>query len=148
MHQTIKKVSEDIEAMKFNTAVSSLMIFVNKLDEREEISKQEFETLLKLLAPFAPHMAEEIWHELGNENSIHKEKWPKYDETKLVSTEVTIVVQVNGKVRAKFISSPEVTEEEAIKMAKEVPEVQKWLVDKAIQKSVYVPGKLVNFVLV
>ncbi|MBI1974326.1 MAG: leucine--tRNA ligase [Candidatus Zambryskibacteria bacterium] len=147
MHQTIKKVSEDIEAMRFNTAVSTLMIFVNELDKREEISQKEFEILLLLLAPFAPHITEELWSTLGvSQNSIHTEKWPKYDESKLIADEVTIVIQVNGKVRGKFVASANITKEKIIKAAQEVPEIQKWLVDKNIKKSICVPGKLVNFV--
>lgn len=147
MHQTIKKVSEDIEAMRFNTAVSSLMIFVNELDKHEKISQKEFETLLLLLAPFAPHMAEELWHQLGHTDSIHKEKWPEYDKAKLVSDEVTIVVQINGKVRASFEAGQDVSEKEIIEKAKSLPEVQKWLGDKSVEKSIYVPGKLINFVI-
>jgi len=146
MHQTIKKVSEDIESMGFNTAVSTMMIFVNALDRRSEISKQELETLLKLLAPFAPHITEELWHELGHENSIHQEPWPEADVSKLVAEEVTIVVQINGKVRGSFEAGQVVSEKEIRERALSLPEVQKWLVDKAIQKAIYVPGKLVNFV--
>ena len=148
MHQTIKKVSKDIEAMKFNTAISSLMIFSNDLEKRETFSKVEFETLLLLLAPFAPHMTEEIWSSLGHTTSIHLEKWPEYDESKLVSEEVVIVVQVNGKVRGQFVSRADISEAEAIKTAQELSEIQKWLEDKPIQKSIYVQGKLVNFVIV
>ena len=157
MHQTIKKVSEDIEAMRFNTAVSAMMIFANELDKRENISKQEFETLLKLLAPFAPHITEEIWQHLetrfpsalGNRvsKSIHQEPWPKVDASKLVAEEVTIVVQVNGKVRASFEVNKLVSEKEIREQALKLSEVQKWLVDKSVQKAIYVPGKLVNFVI-
>ncbi len=149
MHQTIKKVSEDIEAMKFNTAVSTLMILVNDLDKREKISQEEFETLLKLLAPFAPHMTEELWHLLGNgvSKSIHRASWPQYDETKLVSETVTIVVQVNGRVRGQFNASNGVSEQEAIETAGKLPEIQKWVGDKSIEKTIYVPGKLVNIVV-
>lgn len=147
MHQTVKKVSEDIEVLGFNTAVSTLMIFTNDLEKREKITQEEYETLLKLLAPFAPHMTEELWHTLGHTTSIHTEEWPKWDESKLVSSEVTLVVQVDGRVRAQFLASPELGEEEAYQRALELPDVAKWVGDKSIVKKVYVKGKLVNIVL-
>src|SRR3989344_1644766 len=148
VHRTIKKVTNDIEAMGFNTAVSTLMIFANDLEKRKGISQEEYETLLKLLAPFAPHMTEESWHQLGHSmsKSIHEELWPKFDETKLVSETVTIVVQVNGKVRAKFTTKSIVEEKEAIDLAMNLPETQKWVGDKKVEKTIYVPGKLVNIV--
>ncbi len=149
MHQTIKKVTEDIEAMKFNTAVSTLMILVNDWENRESISKEEYETLLKLLAPFAPHIAEELWHLLGNgvSQSIHQAPWPQYDETKLVSETVTIVVQVNGRVRGQFNALNSVSKTEAISTAEKLPEIKKWIGDKTVEKMIYVPGKLVNIVV-
>ena len=147
MHQTIKKVSEDIETLGFNTAVSALMIYVNELDKRGDVSREEFETLLKLLAPFAPHITEELWRDLGHGESIHLAPWPEYDEKKLVALEVTIVVQVNGKVRGSFEVNKSVSEKEIIERAQNLPEAAKWVGDKEVVKTVYVPGKLVNFVI-
>ena len=147
VHSTIGKVSKEISSMKMNTAVSALMIAVNELGKLSEISKEDYETLLKLLAPFAPHMTEEPWHELGHADSIHTQEWPKYDESKLVAEEVTLVVQVNGKVRAQFVAAPDLAEKEAVEIAQNLPEIQKWVVDKNVEKTVYVPGKLVNFVV-
>jgi leucyl-tRNA synthetase len=147
LHQTIKKVGEEIVSMKMNTAVSALMILVNALQSQEKISQEEYETLLKLLAPFAPHMTEELWRELGHATSIHEEAWPKYDESKLVSNESMIVVQVNGKVRSSFIAEPGIGESEALKKAMSLPDVQKWVGDKTVKRSVFVPGKLVNIVI-
>ncbi len=147
LHQTIKKVSEDIEAMRFNTAVSTLMIYVNDLERSNNISQAEYEILLQLLAPFAPHMTEELWHELGHADSIHLSEWPKYDESKLVADQVTIMVQVNGKVRGQFNASPNLSEKEAIQQATILPEVQKWVGDKTIARAIFVPQKLVNLVL-
>jgi leucyl-tRNA synthetase len=147
IHQTIKKVSEDIENMRFNTAISTLMIYVNNLDKRETVSQVELETLLLLLAPFAPHMTEEMWESLGHKNSIHRESWPEYDASKLVSGEVVIVVQVNGKVRAKFAAGSGIIEGEAVAEALKLPEVAKWIGDKNVTKCIYVPGKLVNIVI-
>ena len=145
-HQTIKKVTGDIEHMRFNTAISTLMIFVNDLEKKEKISKEEYETLLKLLAPFAPHMAEELWHSLGHSDSIHSQSWPGYDETKLVSEVVTIVVQVNGRVRGKFEALRALDEAEAFELAENLPETQKRVGDKAVKNRIYVPRKLVNIV--
>ncbi len=147
MHNTIKKVSDDVETLGFNTAVSTLMIYVNELDKQKVISTNEYEILLKLLAPFAPHMTEELWHELGHADSIHKSEWPQYDESKLVSETATIVVQVNGKVRGSFSAPATLNESQAVEMAKKLPEVGKWLVDKEVAKTIYIAGKLVNFVL-
>ncbi|MEK7147925.1 MAG: class I tRNA ligase family protein [Patescibacteria group bacterium] len=147
MHSTIKKVSEDIEVLGFNTAVSTLMIFTNGLDKNSDVSLLDYETLLKLLAPFAPHITEELWHELGYTNSIHEESWPEYDESKLVSEKVTIVAQVNGKVRGSFEVGKLVSEKEILEKAKSLPEIQKWIGDKNVHKTIFVSGKLVNFVI-
>ncbi|MBX4206389.1 class I tRNA ligase family protein [Candidatus Parcubacteria bacterium] len=147
MHQTIKKVSDDVETLGFNTAVSALMIWVNALEKQEQVSKEEFETLLKLLAPFAPHVAEELWRIMGHGTSIHQEPWPKHDDSRLAPEEVVIVVQVNGKVRGKFVAPAAVSEAEAVERAKSLPEVVTWLEGKAVGRAVYVPRKLVNFVL-
>jgi leucyl-tRNA synthetase len=147
MHQTIKKVSEDIETLGFNTAVSTLMVFANSLDKQETISQEEYEILLRLLAPFAPHMTEELWNTLGSRPSIHVEAWPTFDPQKLQSKEVTIAVQVNGKVRGTFVASPEIGESEAVAQAQSLPEIMKWVGDKTPVRVVYVPGKLVNIVI-
>ena len=147
IHPTIKKVTDEIRSLKLNTAVSALMIWVNELDKQEKVSKEEYEILLKLLAPFAPHMTEELWHELGHEGSIHTEPWPKYDESKLATETVTIIVQVNGKVRSKFIASSSISKEEAIEEAQTLPEIQKWVGDREVDKTIYVSQKLVNLVL-
>ena len=146
MHSTIKKVSEDIEAMRFNTAVSTLMIYANALEKHGGIVQEEYETLLRLLAPFAPHMTEELWQSLGHADSIHTQPWPKYDQSKLKSGEATIVVQVNGRVRGKFVASIDMGEAEAFEKVKSLPEIQKWLVGKEVLKRVYVPGKVINIV--
>lgn len=145
-HQTVKKVTDDIESMRFNTAISALMILTNDLEKRETVGRGEYEILLRLIAPFAPHMAEELWSGLGNTQSVHASTWPTFDESRLVSDEVNIVVQVDGKVRGKFSAKANLSEEEAINMAMSLPETQKWVGDKRVIKQVYVPNKLVNFV--
>ncbi len=146
MHQTIQKVSEDIETLGFNTAVSSLMIYTNALEKQTVIGEEEYETLLTLLAPFAPHVVEELWQALGHADSIHTTPWPTYDRAKLVSATALIVVQVDGKVRSKFSASSSIGEAEALEMARALPEMGKWLEGKTVTKALWVPGKLVNFV--
>ncbi|HEU5121499.1 MAG TPA: class I tRNA ligase family protein [Candidatus Saccharimonadales bacterium] len=154
-HYTIKKVTEDIEDEKFNTAVSSMMEAVNtyyKTKETSPISKSEawtfaFESLLKVLAPFAPHMTEELWHQLGHESTIHIDTWPKWDNKYLTMSEMTIIVQVNGKLRAK-LTLPVGTSREDVEAAATTDEnVQKFVSGKTIKKIIYVPGKLVNIVI-
>jgi len=146
MHNTIKKVGEDIEEMKFNTAISQMMIFSNKLDEEEKIAKEVFEVFLDLLAPFAPHITEELWSQLGNNDSIHLTPWPQYDKNKTVSDAHLIVVQVDGKVRAKFETTEK--EEEIIKdVALKMDEIRKYLDKAEVSRVIYVPNKLVNIVL-
>jgi len=146
MHKTIKKVSEDIEKMHFNTAVSTLMIFVNELEKETVISKEVYGTLLGLLAPFAPHITEELWEELGDLGSIHKEPWPTYDESKIKETTMTIAVQVNGKVRGDFEIASDAEEDTVKAAALALPQVKKWLGGKTPTKIIYVKGRLVSVV--
>jgi predicted alpha/beta hydrolase family esterase/8-oxo-dGTP pyrophosphatase MutT (NUDIX family) len=146
-HQTIKKVSEDIENFKFNTAISSLMIFVNMLEKEAEISKKLFSDFLILLAPFAPHVAEELWQEVGNKTLVHNETWVRFDTEKIKSQKVTIAVQVNGKVREVFEVSLDASEGEIIAAALAFGSVKKVLGEKIIKKSIFVKNRLVNFVV-
>ncbi|MDP3763369.1 MAG: class I tRNA ligase family protein [bacterium] len=146
MHQTIKKVSDDIEDMGFNTAVSTLMIYVNALEKQEKISQKEFETLLLLLAPFAPHITEELWSLLGHTDSVHIQEWPKYDPNLVLSDEIILAVQVNGKLRGKLVVSRGSNEEAIKSQVLTMPEVQKWLDDKEPKKVIFVPGKVVSIV--
>jgi len=146
IHQTIKKVGEDIEEMKFNTAVSSLMILVNEMEKQTVVRKEDYEKLLLLLSGFAPHIAEELWHGLGNANYTHEAPWPTYDSKKLAGGSSCITVQVNGKVRAQFETAEIMTESQALQKAQGLPQIAKWLQDKAIAKVIYIPQKLVNIV--
>jgi leucyl-tRNA synthetase len=146
VHSTIKKVSEDIENFKFNTAISALMILVNALEKEEGMEREHYETLLQLLAPFAPHLAEELWHELGHESSIHREPWPTYDE-RLLGGERRVVVQIDGKIRATFECTEELDEKTALSRARALPTVARHLEGKTIRRSIYVPGRLLNIVL-
>ncbi|MBI5816936.1 MAG: leucine--tRNA ligase [Candidatus Yonathbacteria bacterium] len=145
-HRTIKKITEDIESFSLNTAVSALMIFVNAM-EKAQPSKKQFKTLLLLLAPFVPHMSDELWQILGHKTSIHLESWPKWDEGKIKEESVTIMVQVNGKIRGSFVVTTELSEEEAKDRALGLSNVQKWIEGKEIKKVIYVKGKLVSIVI-
>jgi len=145
-HQTIKKVSEDIELMRFNTAVSTLMIYANALEKADEISQEEFETLILLLAPFAPHMTEELWHSLGYEDSVHTQTWPAYDPKKIETDEVVLAIQINGKVRANLPTFRNQDEEEIKALALALPEVKKWLDGKEPKKVIIVPRRIISIV--
>jgi leucyl-tRNA synthetase len=147
IHKTIKKVTEDIQTMRFNTAISGLMIAVNEIEKFEFISKVQYQTLLQLVAPFAPHFTEEIWTSLGNKKSIHISVWPKYEPSLIVDDEVTIMIQVNGKVRGSFVAPANIDQQSLEKMAKENEDVKKWLEGKSVVKVIVVPKRLVNFVV-
>jgi len=147
IHKTIKKVGEDIEEMKFNTAVSQLMICVNELMKIDSIKKSDFEKFLILLAPFAPHIASEIWKLTPNKGSIFKEGWPSYDESLIIEEEVKVVVQINGKVRATIIVSVGTEQEKIKKLALQDKNIQKYISEGQIKKVIYVPDRLINFVV-
>jgi leucyl-tRNA synthetase len=147
IHKTIKKVTEDIENLRYNTAISSLMILANEMSKQSTINNQQLAILLKLLAPFAPHITEELWHQLGNQDSIHNQSWPKYDP-KLVKEEiVTLVIQINGKIRDKIEVKADISEEKAKELAISREKIRKWIEGKEIKKIIFVPGKLINIVI-
>jgi leucyl-tRNA synthetase len=148
LHRTIKKVTEDIQAIKLNTAISSLMITLNEFEKLDSIPQDIYLQYLQLLAPFAPHMTDELWSMFGNKDSIHVSDWPTYDPLLLVDKEVKIVVQVNGKVRASITVQKGTNESLVRSTAEKVEEVAKWLADKKIEKCIYIPDKLINFVVV
>ncbi len=154
IHKTIKKVSDDIEEMKFNTAISSLMIAVNELEKQTTISKDHYEIILKLLAPFAPHVSEELWSIVNknnkdkrNKGSILASQWPIFDPSKVIQTSTKIIVQVNGKVRGSFHAPPETDENSLKKTALALPEIVKWTEGKEPGKIIVILGKLVSIVL-
>lgn len=147
VHNSIKKVTEDIENFAFNTAISTLMILINGVDKRQNIGRENYETILKLLAPFAPHISEELWRSLGYKTSIHLEGWPKYDPIKIESAEVNVVVQVNGKVRDSVTIKKGSSEREVKDLSLKSENVKKWLNGKEIRKVVYVQDRLINYVI-
>ena len=151
-HKTIKKVTEDFHRESLNTAVAALMEFVNdlykfKLEGFSEDWRQVLEDLLKMLMPFAPHISSELWQQLGNNNFIEESGWPEWDEEMLKTSEIQIVVQVNGKLRGKIKISTELEKQQILEKAKQEENVAKFLADKEIIKEVVVPGKLINFVV-
>lgn len=146
LHKTIKKVTEDIESLRFNTAIAAMMIFANEAKENG-ITADQFGTFVTILAPFAPHIAEELWQKLGHTDSIFKQSWPTYDESLLAEDEVTIAVQVNGKVRNTITLAAAADEATAKEAALASEQVQKWIGGKKVVKCIYVPGKIVNIVV-
>ncbi|MBM7704854.1 leucine--tRNA ligase [Metabacillus iocasae] len=145
-HQTVKKVTEDYEALRFNTGISQLMVFVNDAYKVDVLPKEYIEGFVKLLAPICPHIAEELWEKLGYSNTLSYEAWPAFDEGKLVDDEVEIVVQINGKVRAKLSVPTEASREQLQEIAMADGDVQEYIEGKTVRKVIAVPGKLVNIV--
>lgn len=146
-HKTVKKVSEDIETLKYNTAIAALMTLLNNIYDAGEINRAELKTLLILVNPFAPHVTEEMWSTLGYGEMLAKDaSWPTYDPEKCVDSTIEIAVQVNGKLRGKLVVVADISAEDAIAVAKADEKVQSFLTDKNVVKEIYVPGKLVNIV--
>ncbi len=146
-HKTIKKVSEDIEAMKFNTAIATLMSLLNEIYDHKSINKAELKTLLALVQPFAPHIAEEMWelNQLGG--MANEAQWPSYDEAKCIDAAVEIVVQLNGKIKSRIMVPTAASKDELLAAAKEDAVVKAEMIGKTIVKEIVVPGKLVNIVV-
>ncbi|MFC4558584.1 leucine--tRNA ligase [Virgibacillus kekensis] len=145
-HETVKKVTEDFENLHFNTGISQLMVFINEAYKADSIPTEYIEGFVKMLSPVAPHLAEELWRRLGHEETITYEKWPEYDESKLVEEEAEIVLQIMGKVRERINVPVDISKEELEKKALENETIQEWLEGKTIRKVIVVPGKLVNIV--
>ncbi len=154
-HKTIKKVTSDIKDDKFNTAVSTMMEAVNgfyKIKEAHGISQHDswkfaLESLLQILAPFAPHITEELWSDLGHSDTIHVDHWPEWDDAYLVSDVMTIIVQVNGKLRAKLELAKDTPEDEVKAQSLAIENVVKFLEGNEPKKVIYIPGRLVNIVV-
>ncbi|MEK3728183.1 MULTISPECIES: leucine--tRNA ligase [unclassified Lysinibacillus] len=146
-HQTVKKVTEDYEGIRFNTAISQMMVFINDCYKADVIPAEYAEGFVKMLAPIAPHIAEELWQLLGHDSTLSYEQWPTYDETKLVDDEVEIAVQVAGKVRAKIVVAKDASKEDIEKVALADEKVQEYMAGKNLVKIIVIPSKLVNIVV-
>jgi len=148
IHKLNKKIDEDMEKMKFNTAIAAFMEFLNFVSEnKKDIGMDIIERFLILLAPFAPHITEELWHQLGYQESIHRQSWPKYNKELVKEKKITLVIQVNGKVRDKIEIEAGISEKKAKESALSRKKIKKWLKGKKVKNVVFVPGKLINFVV-
>ena len=147
INKTVKKVSQDIEDMKFNTAIAAMMTCLNEINDVGTLTKDELSVFIRLLCPFAPHLCEEMWEQLGGEGLCSTAKWPDYDESKCVDDEIEIAVQVNGRVRDRFTVPADIEAADAIARAKELDKVREFTDGMAFIKELYVPGKLVNLVV-
>lgn len=146
MHKTIKKVTDDIDNLKCNTAIAAMMALINKIYEKGSVNKAELKTLTVLLNPFAPHVTEEMWDVMGFGGMVNEAKWPEYDEAKTVENSVEIVLQIMGKVRSRITIPVDMPKDEVIALAKADEKIAAAIEGKTIKKEIYVPGKLVNIV--
>lgn len=146
VQKTIKKVTEDIEGLKYNTAISALMVLTNGLAKEKELSVKYYQLLIALLSPFAPYLAEELWQKAGGKDSIHNQKWPKYDSRLTKEKKVILVIQVNGKIRDKVEVEANISEEKAKELAISREKIKNRLLDKKVKKVIFIPGKLINIV--
>ncbi|MFA7106909.1 MAG: class I tRNA ligase family protein, partial [Candidatus Izemoplasmatales bacterium] len=147
INETIKGVSEDLENLKFNTAIAKMMSLVNEYNKFEKVSTADYEVLLKLLNPIAPHITEELWEMLGHETLLVYELYPEYDESKLVKDEIELVISVNGKLRDKVTVENNLSKEALEAIALQSEKIQNHIEGKAIVKIIVVPNKLVNIVV-
>jgi len=148
IHKLNQKISNDIEQLKFNTAVSAYMEFLNFAEaNKEKVGKDALERMVLLLSVFAPHIGEELWQKLGHNDSIFKQSWPQPDQNLLKEDAIELIVQINGKMRDKITVSAQIEENEAVELAKSSPLVQQWIDNKPVKKAVYVKDRLVNFVI-
>jgi len=147
IHKTIKKVGDDIEAMKFNTAIAAMMSLLNEIGETHEITRGELKTLLILLNPFAPHLTEEVWSNLGFEGRVYQQIWPKYDESKCIDEFIEIIVQVNGKLKDKLKVAADCSKEDMLKAAYTLEKINQSIEGMTVIKEIVVPGRLVNIVV-
>jgi leucyl-tRNA synthetase len=146
-HQTVKKVGDDIDGLRFNTAISQMMIFVNETMKLEVRPRKLLENFVLLLSPFAPHLAEELWEKLGHSKSTAYEPWPAYDELKCAESTVEVVLQINGKIRSKVAVAKDTSNAELERLALDDANIKRYMDGKRVIKKIIVPNKLVNIVI-
>jgi len=146
-NKTIKKVTEDLEELHYNTAISAMMILGNEMTNEENLPIENLKQLIILLAPFAPYISEEIWQRLGQKGTIHNESWPKYDPKLIKEETISLVIQVNGRVRGIIEAKADITQSEAEELAISQEKIKNWIEGKKIKKVIFVPGKLINIVV-
>ncbi|WP_088103885.1 leucine--tRNA ligase [Halalkalibacter urbisdiaboli] len=146
-HQTVKKITDDYANLRFNVGISQMMVFINEAYKQETLPRDLMEGFVKLLAPIAPHLAEELWEKLGHEGTIAYEAWPTYDESLLVENEIEVVAQINGKVKSKLVIPVNASREQMEELAMQDEKVKEAIGDKSVRKVIAVPGKLVNIVV-
>jgi leucyl-tRNA synthetase len=147
VHRTVKKVTEDIEALRFNTAISAMMILANHLAGQPSPSREAVEKLLLCLSPYAPHLAEELWSTAGHAASIADAPWPSYDEALTIDDVVELAVQVNGRVRGRILLPRDAESDQAREAALQEPNVAKHVEGRAVKKFIYVPGRIANLIV-
>jgi len=147
LHETIKKVTADYEALSFNTAISQMMICLNAFGKAERLSRESMKSFIQLLAPLAPHVCEELWERLGGSTSVSDASWPQHDESLLVDDTVKVIVQVNGKLRGELMVAKDAAKDAILAEAKGLERVLAQTEGKQIVKEIYVPGKIVNLVV-
>ena len=147
LHKTIKKVTEDVKNFRFNTAISALMILVNEMEKNPQLLITNYQLLIKLLFPFAPHLAQELWQKLGNKSLLDYEPWPVWDEKLIQEEEFELIIQINGKMRGKIMTQKGIVEEDAKKLAFSQNVIKKWIGGKKIKKTIFVKDRLINFIV-
>jgi leucyl-tRNA synthetase len=147
LHKTIRKITEDTAGLNFNTAISQMMIYSTELARLQELPRKLWEPLVIMIGAYAPHLGEELWEKLGHTESVSQCPWPVYDESLTVDEELTIVVQVNGKIRDKFTAAAGTDKGELERIARTLPGIRRWIDGQALVKVITVPDKLVNLVV-
>jgi leucyl-tRNA synthetase len=147
LHQTIRKVTDDIDGLRYNTAISALMEYLNTVRSEGGVTAEALHPLLTMLAPFAPHMAEECWERIGHTESIFDAAWPEYDEALAREDQIELVVQVNGRVRGRVAAPQDIAEDDARALALADERVTKHVAGREIRKVIFVPGRLINIVV-
>jgi leucyl-tRNA synthetase len=147
LHQSIHKVREDIQSLKYNTAIATLMSYLNTLEAKEHLSQVEIKSYVLMLAPFAPHITEELWSRMGESYSIHQQPFPQANPEFLTQAQVTISVQINGRTRTTIQLAPDASQDEAIALATQSESVQRYTNEQEVRRVVYVPGRVLNLVI-